>query len=495
MAYYENSRKLLDGDLILYQRNLKTAVPKAKSHRAPTWYMKLRISPKLIINRSTGRTIYEEAYSYARAEYDRLRNASALGHSLKDYTFSDHWDDWHQRNVNLGTWMPARQRWHRVIAARYFKEYFQHADGSSMRLNEINAVFANGYWNWRISYWGTGPGAKLLGYNPKRRGAKTTTTKNAAKVPSKKTLQMEQTALNQIFGDARAQGRLQQEFRLKAPADKRPHVRRPHFEETEQRELYRYLNFYKMLQGPFKNDRVNANHKLQRQQLYHLVRFLLNSGLRVGEAREMRWRDIQFDQEHGGTIKEICTVHVRKNTKTSQNRLVQTQSGANETLKEWKLLSPFSGPDDYVWFGHRGKDGKQRPLGDVNKTFQTFLKRVPVVGQTDGLLFNSEGEKRCLYSLRHTYATLRRSHGVSWEDLALNMGCKRDQLEKHYDHSTAITRRDDIIKVRDKKKKQPKPSSAPAPRDPAIAEAVKLHKAGQIDDAALAALVSAAYST
>ena len=59
-----------------------------------------------------------------------------------------------------------------------------------MRLNEINAVFANGYWNWRISYWGTGPGAKLLGYNPKRRGAKTTTTKNAAKVPSKKTLQM-----------------------------------------------------------------------------------------------------------------------------------------------------------------------------------------------------------------------------------------------------------------------------------------------------------------
>ena len=45
--------------------------------------MKLRISPKQIINRSTGLTIYEEAYRYARAEYDRLRNASALGHSLK----------------------------------------------------------------------------------------------------------------------------------------------------------------------------------------------------------------------------------------------------------------------------------------------------------------------------------------------------------------------------------------------------------------------------
>jgi hypothetical protein len=30
MAYYENRKELLDGDLILYQRNLRTAVPSAK---------------------------------------------------------------------------------------------------------------------------------------------------------------------------------------------------------------------------------------------------------------------------------------------------------------------------------------------------------------------------------------------------------------------------------------------------------------------------------
>jgi hypothetical protein len=45
MAYYENKVEHLDGDLILYQRNLATAVPNVKSHRKPEWYMKLRIGP------------------------------------------------------------------------------------------------------------------------------------------------------------------------------------------------------------------------------------------------------------------------------------------------------------------------------------------------------------------------------------------------------------------------------------------------------------------
>lgn len=78
MAYYENRNELLGGDLILYQRNLKTAAPNSKNHRQAKWYMKLRIGPHQTINRSTGLTNYEEAYSFARKEFDRLRNAHKL---------------------------------------------------------------------------------------------------------------------------------------------------------------------------------------------------------------------------------------------------------------------------------------------------------------------------------------------------------------------------------------------------------------------------------
>jgi len=489
MAYYENRIEHLDGDLILYQRNLATAAPNVKKHRKPKWYMKLRIAPNKVINRSTGLTIYEDAYAFARKEFDRLRNAAALGHTLEDFTFEKHWDDWYQRNLNNGTWRADRQRWHKNQAARYYKAYFRYADGTSMRLNDILPTYAQAYWDWRIAYWSSEQGEKLADYNPKRRKAKTTTTQNAVKVPSKKTLQMDQTALNQIFWDARERGRLQQVFKLKTPADSRPHNRRPHFEPAEHQSMTAYLRSYRDVMGNFKKDRVNAWHKLQRAQLYHFVIFMLNSGLRVGEAREMRWRDIQFDVENPEDGDAICVVGVRKATKTSQNRDVQTQPNANKTLKEWRGKSPYAGDNDLVWFGQQKADSPPKPFTNLNKSFQSFLARVPIDGAKDGLLFNKEGEKRSLYSLRHTYATIRRDHGVEYPDLALNMGCKREQLEKHYDHSTSNTRRDSIVKVK-RKVKTAAPVAADA-NDPFLLEAMQLFQSGQIDETTLLSLLKA----
>jgi len=490
MAYYENRVELLDGDLVLYQRNLATAAPNVKQHRQRKWYMKLRIGPNRVINRSTGLTVYEEAYSFARKEFDRLRNAVALGHTLEDFTFEKHWDDWYQRNLNNGTWRDDRQRWHKNQAARYYKAYFRYADGTSMRLNDIIPTFAQAYWDWRITYWSTQTGEKLADYNPKRRKAKTTTTHNAVKVPSKKTLQMDQTALNQIFWDARERGRLQQVFKLKSPSDGRPHNRRPHFEPAEHQSMVAYLKSYRDVIGHFKTDRVNAWHKLQRAQLYHFVIFMLNSGLRVGEAREMRWRDILFDQASSDDgDAPICVVGVRKATKTSQNRDVQTQPNANKTLKEWRAKTPYAGDNDLVWFGQQKADSTPKPFTNLNKSFQTFLARVPVEGAKEGLLFNKECEKRSLYSLRHTYATLRRSHGVGWEDLALNMGCKREQLEKHYDHSTSNTRRGNIVQV--KRKGKAASAIAADATDPFLLEAMQMFQAGKLDEATLLNLLKA----
>lgn len=71
-----------------------------------------------------------------------------------------------------------------------------------MLLNDIDSAVANEYWDWRINFWGSDTGKRLANYNRKRRDAKTCTTKNAKKVPAQKTLQMEQSALNQIFYDA-----------------------------------------------------------------------------------------------------------------------------------------------------------------------------------------------------------------------------------------------------------------------------------------------------
>ena len=67
------------------------------------------------------------------------------------------------------------------------------------------------------------------------------------------------------------------------------------------------------------------------------------------------------------------------------------------------------------------------------------------------------------------------------------MGCQRQQLERHYDHSTSNSRRSNIVQV----KRKPK-AAAPVTAnvdDPFLLEAMKRFQAGQIDKETLLALL------
>jgi hypothetical protein len=122
-------------------------------------------------------------------------------------------------------WSDERENFHKKYFNRYFDAYF-----GDKSLSQITASFADGYWEWRISFWQREQGQKLCAYNPKRKSAKSRTTKNAKEVPSNKTLQMEQSALNQIFADACRQRRMRF-LKLKAPKLYRQDTRRPAFNE------------------------------------------------------------------------------------------------------------------------------------------------------------------------------------------------------------------------------------------------------------------------
>ncbi len=74
MAFYENKVEHFDGSLVLFQRNLAVAVPNSKTHRKPTWYMRLKIGGrKGYITRSTKLTIYEDAYEFAKLQSQILK--------------------------------------------------------------------------------------------------------------------------------------------------------------------------------------------------------------------------------------------------------------------------------------------------------------------------------------------------------------------------------------------------------------------------------------
>ncbi|WP_037306895.1 tyrosine-type recombinase/integrase [Ruegeria halocynthiae] len=491
MAYYENRQEHYGGALVLFQRNLAVAVPNSKSHRKPTWYMRLKVAGhKGYITRSTKLTKYEDAYAFAHDEYLRLQQAARLGHSLDEYTFERHWNDWYERNLRNGTWADERARWHKMYFNRYFKDYFSNADKSSKLLNDVTPQFAHGYWDWRKAYWTTEQAAKLREYNPKRRGSKTRGTANAKSSPAVKTLLMEQSALNQIFYDAFERGRMQQVFKMRVAAKERTPNRRAGFDTgKENTVLVRNLRSYRDCVGRFASTGLNAWHKLQRAQLSYFVMFLLHSGLRVGEAREMKWSDVKLDEVVEGEEDRIAEIRVSKATKKGQARFVQTQPSANSALKEWLEITPHAARNDWVWFGQQtDADGKAMQIGDLNKSFQQYLRAIDFDGRQHGLLYDRDGDRRSLYSLRHTYATLRLEKGdVSVYDLALNMGCKVKQIETHYSHVVSKQRRQQITRTIRKKKSSAENGTA-LQDDVFLAEAMRRYKAGELSDEAFLAI-------
>ncbi len=192
MAFYAESSSHFGGAIFLYKRQSTDGLVH------PIWQVRLKLPGRAgYVIKSCKTKLYEEAYSFAKDEYLALQHKVKEGIPLKDWTFNQHWRDWYERQLQKGCWSEARKKWHLNYYNCYFSAYF----GDSP-LMEISGNLAQGYWEWRVKYWTSAPGKKLVVYNPKRRGAKSRTTLNAKSVPSARTLQMEQSALNQIFEDA-----------------------------------------------------------------------------------------------------------------------------------------------------------------------------------------------------------------------------------------------------------------------------------------------------
>lgn len=484
MAFYNNTKSFFEGQLLLFQRDLDSQNPKAKTHRAPNWQMRIKIEGRKgrAITKSTKHSNYEEAYRYAIAEYGRITNAVRLGHAVVDWTFEQHWEDWYQRNSKSGTWRAERQDWHLKYYKRYWSEFFvDKRTGKSLLLDAIDVSFNDKYWDWRQGYWTREENQKLLKYNPKRRNAKTKMTGNAVEQPALKTLRMEQSALNQIFFDAVERGRTQQRFKFKAPKVDNSDGQRAGFTADEYKVLTRYLRSYRDAVGIFKRQRLNSVHHLQRKQMYYFVLFLANSGLRVGEARMMKWSDITFDIAVDGSD-DIAEVRVSQHTKKKKERYVQTQANGNTHLKNWRANSPHTQADDWVWFS-TGKDNVVKQILDFNKPFQAILKLIPYNNREDGLLYSADGKRRSLYSLRHVYADLRLSQNVSVYDLAKNMGTQIQNIEKHYSHLISRDRRAETVKTDKAKEKATKQNSD------VVSEALALFKDGKLSEEALLEIV------
>jgi integrase len=163
---------------------------------------------------------------------------------------------------------------------------------------------------------------------------------------------------------------------------------------------------------------------------------MVNSGLRKGEARYLKWADLNlYETEHGSWP----TLQV--NGKTGE-RLVVCQPNARRFFERLKERKHHTGQDDYI-FCH--EDGQ--PILHM-KTFPKMLGEA-------GLLCDSQGRKRSIYSLRHTYATFRLENGTNVYWLRQNMGTSVQMIERHYGQTKVLTGIEFETARRKKQKRRP----------------------------------------
>ena len=169
VTFYANGRSFFDGGVFLYQRQSKDGLVH------PIWQVRFKLPGRKGYRIQSCKTKnYEDAYAFAKDEYLALQQKIKDGVPLKDWTFDQHWRDWYERQLRKGCWTEERRKWHLSYFNRYFKAYF-----GDRPLREISGSFAQGYWEFRTDYWTSGPGKKLIAYNPKRQEAKSRTTFNA----------------------------------------------------------------------------------------------------------------------------------------------------------------------------------------------------------------------------------------------------------------------------------------------------------------------------
>lgn len=206
--------------------------------------------------------------------------------------------------------------------------------------------------------------------------------------------------------------------------------RRPHFNEKEWRKITRHLREFLKVE--------NKKTFRDRTMLVNYVLIMANTGIRVGEARTLKWRDIR---EVDGNV--ILTV----NGKTGMREVVSRTPQVREYFERiYDLRSEEVGreavsPDSLV-FCH--PDGSE--IGSFKKSFRSLLKGC-------GVEKDSFGRFRTIYSLRHTYATFRLHEGVNHYVLSRNMGTSVKMLEDYYGHTSNVTMSDELTKSKGRNKK------------------------------------------
>ena len=388
MAHALQQYVIADGKITLYQRD---------DVKNPLWQCRIRIKgSRGYVRRSTGMAELDRAKEVSLQILGELNQRKAQNLPMTRKTFAE---------VAAGFLKDAETRWkegrnsygrYSIIKGtvqRYLVPYFGNRDITLIAKKDLMDYRA-----WRQAYWITGLGRAEI--------------KREKKPPTQATLKQEWTILRGVFIYGMDIGVVSQELMRALKHEKYTVNKRPAFTGQEYRQLYLFMRgWWKKTNNP----RVAKDRALLRE--YVLI--MTNSGMRKGEARNLKWRDVNiYRNKHG----EWVTLTVKGKT---GERLVVCQPGTQRYFDRLRKRGYRTSPDDLV-FCH--EDGL--PIEDWTG-FSALLKAA-------GLEKDTHGNKRSIYSLRHTYATFRLQHGTNVYWLKKNMGTSVTMIERHYGQTNVL---------------------------------------------------------
>lgn len=378
-----------DGNVVLYQRG-----------KSGIWQCRMKIGKgKGSWKRfSTEHTDIKEASKRACNEYDRtmFRIDEGLSANTKDFF-----------NVAQITIQEMKDEISLGLGKSIYHDYIQ----------VINKYFIPYFGNTNID---TIDSLKVRKFDVER-------TKILKRVPAKSTINTHNAALRRVFNTAVENGWIN-ENQIPSLSNRgayRGPEPRPYFTKREYHTLYTFMSEWCV--NFERSDGLGMKTKYLRELLYDYVMIIANSGMRPGtETHNLKWKHISFGYKNKRRFIKMKvsgktgerTIVVRDNTKIFLDRI----AGRFKKLKDMPDKE-LCQQDEYVF---RLIDGTRRPKSLI-RPFEKCLSEC-------GLLYDDQGKKRTLYSLRHSYITWGLLDGVGIHLLAKQAGTSVSMIEKHYSH-------------------------------------------------------------
>ena len=280
-----------------------------------------------------------KAMMFAEQAYQDLLVRARGGYSLHDITVDKFFDAWIGKQRQRLT--ETRWKWKRSVYDRYLKEFM-----GGKRLADLTSKVIDGYWEFRLAYWSRTDTRLRIEANSNRISARTKSSRNIAVNPSFATLKAEASLINEILRAAVDEGHLARTIKVSAqdaiPKNQRTQGFRDTFEDKEWSVLTRNLYNYAHCLGKYSGSRVHKGHVFQRRMLHAFVLLAAATGLRVGELKQLRWKDLEFGQLSNEKGEPVLSVTVRAETsKVRRDRkTVSYHSHIIGVMEQFRELSP-----------------------------------------------------------------------------------------------------------------------------------------------------------